>query len=244
MRCTVCGKENLPEARFCASCGAPLPGASQPAVPIGVGASYSWAWGRLWKNFAMLLVVGIIYVLISSVSWVFDRGQAITGIGFLFGLLTVAYSVLLVNPLGYGVSYAYLKGARDETINVGDMFAVFRNYWNAVGASLLVAIIVVAGVILLIVPGIIFACKLAFVPYLVVDRKMDAISAIKESWRMTNGHAWTVFLMGLLAIPIFIAGIIALGVGVIISIMWISLAFASLYYAVSRSTPPQTKPVA
>ena len=115
------------------------------------------------------------------------------------------------------------------------MFEAFNNYWNAVLASLLVSIIIGIGLILLIVPGIIFACKLAFTPYLVVDRKMAVIEAIQESWRMTGGHAWKIFLIGLLAIPILIAGLICFGVGVIISIMWITLAFASLYHAVAMS---------
>ena len=43
-------------------------------------------------------------------------------------------------------------------------------------ASLLVGVIVSIGFILLIVPGIVFACKLAFTPYLVVDRKMGVIT--------------------------------------------------------------------
>ena len=113
------------------------------------------------------------------------------------------------------------------------MFAAFRNYWNAVLASLLVGIIVVIGFFLLIIPGIIFACKLAFTPYLVVDRNMEVIEAIQTSWRMTSGHALTVFLIGLLAIPIVIAGLICFGVGVIVSAMWIRTALASLYHSVS-----------
>lgn len=74
---------------------------------------------------------------------------------------------------------------------------------------------------------------LAFTPYLVVDRKMAVIEAVQESWRMSGGHAWEVFLVGLLAIPISIAGLIVFGVGVIVSTMWIALALASLYHAVS-----------
>ncbi|OGO01594.1 MAG: hypothetical protein A2Y90_02115 [Chloroflexi bacterium RBG_13_52_12] len=62
---------------------------------------------------------------------------------------------------------------------------------------------------------------------------------------MTNGHGWKVFLIGLLAIPIGIAGLICLGVGVIIAVMWVSIALASLYHAVStsRATPGQTPQV-
>ena len=151
-------------------------------------------------------------------------------------LFVVAYTILIEGPVTFGVSFAYLKAARGDKVEIKDMFEAFKNYLNAVFASLLVGVIVVFGLILLIVPGIIFACKLAFTPYLVVDRKMDAIEAVKTSWRMTDGYAWNVFFIGLLAIPIGIAGLLALGVGIIVSVMWVGLAFASLYHVVSTST--------
>jgi len=202
----------------------------------GVGSSYGNGWRQLWKYFLVLLLIGIICVLISSVPSVFSVGQGMGGAGaIVLGILSLAYGILLTSPIGYGVSFAYLKAARGDTLDVKDMFEVFHNYWNAVLANLLVGVIVVIGSMLLIVPGIIFACKLVFTPYLVVDRKMEVIEAVKESWRMTNGHAWKVFLIGLLSIPIGIAGLICFGVGIIIATMWIGLAFASLYHAVSSS---------
>ncbi|OHB72410.1 MAG: hypothetical protein A2W23_03450 [Planctomycetes bacterium RBG_16_43_13] len=63
---------------------------------------------------------------------------------------------------------------------------------------------------------------------------MGAIDAIKESWRMTTGYAWRVFFIYLLSIPIMIAGIICLIVGVIPAGMWIGISFASLYHAAVR----------
>jgi len=62
---------------------------------------------------------------------------------------------------------------------------------------------------------------------------MAIVEAVKGSWSMTSGHAWKVFLIGLLAIPISIAGLICFGVGIILSIIWIIMAFSSLYHAVS-----------
>ena len=137
--------------------------------------------------------------------------------------------------MDYGISFANLKAARGDKLIVKDMFEAFKNYLNVVLANLLVGAIVLVGFALLIVPGIVFACKLAFTPYLVVDRKMEVIEAVKTSWRMTGGYAWKVFLIGLLAIPVVIAGAICFGVGIIIAIMWINLAFASLYHSVSVS---------
>jgi len=218
----------------------------------GVVLSYKNGWGKLWKYFLELFLIGIIYAVITSpdmVSRGTDAGDVVLGnvvistgllgtvvLGTgLLGIVLFAYGLLIAAPVEYGTAFAYLKAARGDKLEIRDMFAAFRNYWNAVLANLLVGVIVTIGMVLLIVPGIIFACKLAFTPYLVVDQKMGVIEAVKESWRMTNGHAWQVFLIGLLAIPISIAGAICFGVGIIIAMMWVSLAFASLYHAVSLS---------
>jgi membrane-anchored glycerophosphoryl diester phosphodiesterase (GDPDase) len=98
---------------------------------------------------------------------------------------------------------------------------------------------------MLLVPGFIFACRLAFVNYLIIDEKMEALQALKTSWAMTKGHGWTIWWMALLAILIVIAGFIVLFFGVFISALWISSAFAVLYYSVylKKGIPPTNGPV-
>ncbi|MFC1933760.1 YciC family protein [Chloroflexota bacterium] len=201
----------------------------------GVGSSYSNGWRQMWKYFLELLLIGIIGFIISVPSGMGGWARDAAGANATLIIIGLIYGILIVNPVDYGVAFAHLKAARRDKLEIKDMFEAFQNYWNAVLANILVGIIVIIGFMLLIIPGIIFACKLAFTPYLVVDRKMEVIEAVKESWRMTNGHAGQVFLIGLLAIPIFIAGLICFGVGIIVSIMWIRLAFASLYHSVSLS---------
>ena len=204
---------------------------SSTALAPTVGASYGNAWRQLWKYFLELFLIGLIALVIGIPSGMsgWSAGTAILGV------LGLIYIILVIGPTDYGVSFAHLKAARGDKLEIKDMFEAFQNYWNAVLANILIGAIVCIGFMLLIIPGIIFACKLIFTPYLVVDRKMEVIEAIKESWRMTNGHAWQVFLMGLLAILISIAGLICFGVGIIVSIMWTRLAFASLYHSVSLS---------
>lgn len=52
---------------------------------------------------------------------------------------------------------------------------------------------------------------------------------------MTGGYAWKVFLIGFLSIFLIIDGYLPFGVGIFISIVWITLALASLYHAVAIS---------
>ena len=234
MQCKSCGQDNMPEARFCANCGAALAPVVPPFPVIGVGSSYGNGWRQMWKYFLELFLIGIIALVIRVPSGMGGWSSGVAA-SILLGFIGFVYGILVVGPVEYGVSFAHLKAARGDKLEIGDMFGSFQNYWNAVLANVLVSVAVFIGFILLIIPGVILACKLAFTPYLVVDRKMAVIEAVKESWRMTNGHAWKVFLIGLLAIPICIAGLICFGVGIIVSFMWIMLAFASLYHAVSSS---------
>jgi uncharacterized membrane protein len=200
----------------------------------GVGSAYKNGWRQLWKYFLVLFLIGIIGFIIGIPTVMYEWAQGAAAAGIL-GLLAFIYGILIYGPVQYGWAFAYLRAARGDKPEITDIFEAFKNYWNAVLASLLVGVIIFIGFVLLIVPGIIFACKLAFTPYLVVDRKMAVMEAIEESWRMTGGHAWKVFFIGLLSIPICIAGLLCFIVGIIIAIMWVSLAFASLYHAVSSS---------
>ena len=200
-----------------------------------VGACYGHGWHQLWKYFLELLLISIIAFVIGIPSGMSGWAKDIAFLGGLFGFFGLVYTLLIANPVDYGVSFAFLKAARRDKLEINDMFEAFKNYWNAVLANLLVGVIVVIGLVLLIVPGIIFYCKLIFTRYLVVDRKMGVIEAVSESWRMTRGHTGQIFLIALLAILLYIAGLICFGVGIIVAIMWVKLAFASLYYAVSSS---------
>lgn len=198
-----------------------------------VGSCYSHGWGVLWKNFLELLLVFIV-LLVAAIpaTWLSLADEMGHYEGFLLTFFAVVYSVMILAPLEYGLPYVALKAARGEKIEVKDVLEPYKNYFNVVLANLLVDIVIVVGLFFFIAPGIYFAVKLAFVPFLVVDRKLDAIEAFKESWRMTGGYGFEIFLIGLLSIPIYIGGFLLLGVGAIISILWVSIAVASMFHAV------------
>lgn len=195
-----------------------------------LGDNYGKGWKVMVSSFGILLAVTLIMAVIRApVDMTSGNEEHVGALGFIL----MPYSIFVVGPIGMSVSWVFLKAVRKEPVQLSDMFAVFeRNYWNALGAGILAFLIIAIGFVLLIVPGIIFSVRLAFVSYLVIDRKMDAIQALKTSWNMTRGHGWTIFGMGFLAIFIVIAGLLALIVGVFVAVMWISAAFAVLYHSV------------
>jgi uncharacterized membrane protein len=209
------------------------------------GSAYGFGWGRVKKFFLDLflitIIVAAVYIPLGMIQSL--DGHDTPG-GVLLRIFSFGYLILLLSPLDFGASWVFLKCVRGEKIDVQDMFSVFENYLNVVLAGLLATAIVGLGMMLLLVPGIIFACRLAFVRYLVMDRKMEPVEAVKESWRMTRGHANQIFLTGLLAFFVALAGLLCFGVGVIVSWMWIRCAFASMYYAVSELERSKGQPAA
>lgn len=207
-------------------------------VQSTVGSSYGLSWEIMKTNFLELLLVMVIYIVATIPAGIGRIGTEAAGMGaggILIGLFSLVYGLFVVGPLSYGMAYIFLKVIRGEKFNVADMFDCFKsNYLNILLANILTGAIIIAGIIVFVIPGIIFACKLAFVPYLVMDKKLEVIEAVKTSWNMTRGHTWTIFLMGLLAIPIAILGLIMLFVGVVPASMWIEGAFAAIYHSVDK----------
>ena len=198
------------------------------------GDTYNKGWKLSFTVFIELIVVTIVYAVIQiPTNMVQIKPDDFEWFLVPVAMLGMAYAVFIAGPIGMSANWVFLKAVRREKIEIKDMFAVFeRNYWNAVLAGLIKGIIIIFGFILLIVPGIIFACRLAFVNYLVIDEKMEALEALKASWAMTKGHGWTIFGMALLAFLIIIAGLLVLFFGVLISAMWITASFAVLYHSV------------
>jgi hypothetical protein len=162
------------------------------------------------------------------------KGLIPIAVGGVAALFILAFSLLVRPVISYGSKLIFLQGVRDQEPDIKLLFTGFqKKYLNIVLSNFLKTIILVAGFILLIIPGIVFACRLAFVPYLVMDKNLDPVAAVERSWNMTRGYGWTIFGLALMSLPIFIAGLICLIVGVFPAMVWISSSFASLYQAVS-----------
>tara|TARA_R110002072_G_scaffold269868_2_gene429358 strand:+ start:98135 stop:98809 length:675 start_codon:yes stop_codon:yes gene_type:complete len=209
----------------------PQDGMIKDDFELGVGNALARGWTEMKDNFLVFLLA----VLVVSVFMVpmNINGDADNDGSALIGLLETAYMFLLYPIINYGADLIFLRGVRGDRVEVKSIFDGFQNYVNIILASLLVTGLIGIGLIIFIFPGIYVACRLAFVPYLVMDEGLDPIAAVEASWRITRGHAWRIFVLGFLSIFIFFLGLLLLIVGVFPAMIWIKASFASLYLAIT-----------
>jgi hypothetical protein len=176
-----------------------------------------WNWGHDWQNLFRIGAFGIFAAF--------------------FGLIAMLYAFLVVPVFQYGGNMIFVQAVRRTKPDFEYLVKGFmENYLHIILANLLVFALVVLGLFALIIPGIIIACRLAFVSYIVMDKKLDPIEAVELSWKLTRGHGWKIFFMGLASFFIIIFGICLVIVGVFPAIVWICSSFASLYESVVTET--------
>lgn len=220
------------------------------------GTSFGTGWQVMTDNFLRLFLVVIILAIISApfkmfnvhlnpsdfhgMNWNWDgdwdRIFSLASFGIFaafMGLVALLYSFLIAPVFSYGGKMIFVQAVRKEKPDFEYLVKGFwENYLHIILANLLVFALVVLGLFALIVPGIIIGCRLAFTSYIIMDKKLDPIEAVELSWKLTKGHGWQIFFMGIASFFILIFGLILLIVGIFPALIWISSSFATLYQSV------------
>ena len=143
-------------------------------------------------------------------------------------LVATLLSVVIGLLVTIGATTFALRAHDDiASVQIGDLWNP-KVFWRFLGAELLAGIIVFVGFLLLVVPGVIAALGLGFVPYVVIDRGAGPIDALKESWRITKGNKWRLLLFGLVLIGLNLVGLLALVVGLLVTVpvTWLAVTHA------------------
>ncbi len=195
--------------------------------------SFSYGWELMKLDFLRLFLIVIICALALAPASAADAVENMHTAGaVILQIGVMAYFFLFIPVINFSADYLFLQSVRREVVDVKNIIRGFDLYLNIILAHILVVALVGIALIALIIPGIIVACRLAFVSYLVMDKKLDPVAAVEESWRLTRGHGWTIFGMAIVSFFIIIAGLLMLIVGIFPAIIWINAAFATLYQAV------------
>lgn len=141
-------------------------------------------------------------------------------------------SLFVLLPLGWAMYNWFLSLVRGQKDGFGALFNGFTNgrYLKVLGTSLLYSLIVIVGFILLIVPGIYFACRYAMVFYILRDNpEMPVGDILKTSTDMMQGKKMKFFLLQLSFIGWAILSILTFGIGILWLCPYQYSAYAHFY---------------
>lgn len=192
------------------------------------GVAISFGWKKATENLGFLLAVTLVFVVAELV--IFLIAGWLGGMHWILGILFTIITFLAVMYLTLGFTKIMLKIVDGQPTSFGDLFARdLKVVTNFILTSLLYSTIVSVGMVLLIVPGIIFGLKFLFAPLLAIDKGLGPIDALKQSSAMTDGVKWD--LIGFYhVIGLVIAiGVAALFVGVLVALPTSALAMIYVY---------------
>jgi hypothetical protein len=196
--------------------GAPSPAVSH-GVKLDVIRCYERSWDLLKANFWSFVGVTLIMAAIyGALTFLQMRG--------------IIYPNLIVNaPLSGGLGYFFVRKIRGQPAGFGDVFAGFkRPFVTLLVMGIVTMILVGAGMLLLILPGVYLAVAWSFAPLYAVDKGGGFWNAMESCRRGVAGNWWRLFGLMLLGIPFLILGIAALGVGVLVAL---PLVWGAGFYA-------------
>jgi len=171
----------------------------------------------------VLIIVAVFSILSSSLrSMVNPQKETLL-------YLVLYFALFVINlVLGIGLTKIALEFIDSRKPKFSDL-VYYKPAIKYFSASILQGIIAVIGFILLIIPGIIFSIRLSYVNYLIVDKNLGPVEAIKKSWNMTRGNTWNLFFFGILVGLINILGFICLIIGLFVTVPLTMLASVYVY---------------
>ena len=186
-----------------------------------------------WSKFKEKLGFWILITIISIVVGYFgDYGLSVDPESFEASFTSIQGFVISILSLylSASITLIYIKFMRGESVSLNDLFAVDLNkFIHYVLAVLVSGVLMVIGFILLILPGFYIMARLMFVQYLVLDRNLSFLEAIKKSFKMSEGHVLD-FISFMFAMAfLIILGFLSLVFGILVAIPVTSLATAKLY---------------
>lgn len=210
------------------------------APALSVGDCVGFGWETFKKRPGILIGALLLTVIIPSIPGMLFPGPELvpgeppplpSAASVVASLVGVVLGILA--HLG-AITFSLRAHDDVEAVKIGDLWNP-QAFWRFLGTEILLAIIVFVGFLFLIVPGIIAALGFGFAPYLVVERGAGPIEALKQSWHLTKGYKWTLLVLALALIGLNLLGLVALVVGLLVTVPISWLAVVHAYRTMQRA---------
>lgn len=136
----------------------------------------------------------------------------------------------LTGPMSIGIIIYSLAVVNNQNFSFNQLFKPYDNYLNTIGLIFVLAVIIIGGFILFIVPGIIISLIYSMAPYVLAEEPEISIGdALKKSSELTKGYRTKLFLLGLIYAGLTIISVFTLFIGLIWLIPLFGITSANFY---------------
>lgn len=181
---------------------------------------------NLFNYYVLFITLSVISVLITVLFKVLgDPGLIGNIISLEIQVMGIYIMLKFLN--GEEVEISYIKR---YLLKVKENFSEeLEQFFRYVGTSILFFFIVFLGIILLIIPGIIWGYKYRYSLILCIEEKLNPIEALKRSKEITSGHKKKMFVIDLMFFGINILGVLCLFVGLVFTIPLTAIGYFVVY---------------
>ncbi len=171
------------------------------------------AWQLYQQHFWLFVLLTTLELLISP-----SYDDAHQGIHVVIGIIS-AFALLLLTFINAKITLLVVD-EKEISWDRRDFFPTPHEYLKFLLLLLVMALLLIGGFVLLIIPGIYVMIRFYFAVYAYVGSGSANVSeAIKESWTLVRGRIfWKVLLWALVAIVLNIFGAIAFKIGLLITV--------------------------
>lgn len=140
-----------------------------------------------------------------------------------FGFISISAAAFVLGIWGQTTTYiSILKMGKKEK----EIFSLgYKNMWKFFLASLVVGLIILGGIILLIIPAVIFGIWYSFTLILVLDKNLSIKEALSKSKKMVSGKFMKIFGR------FIVFGLFSLVVSIILSMVPFNLGSLAMSFA-------------
>jgi hypothetical protein len=153
----------------------------------------------------------------------------ISAISSKLGFIGPFFSSAINSALFAGFVIAAFKLLSGKSFQFSDFFNGFNYFLPLFLAGLVVGFLVSIGMVLLVIPGIYLAVGYMFTPFFIIDYRMEFWQAMETSRKIISKNWLTFFGFGLALFALNLVGLLAFGVGLLVTFPVSACAAAIAY---------------
>ena len=197
------------------------------------------SWNLLKENSSIVLKMFGALILLNIV------GNVAIGImaemsGLLTGVVQLALIALQV-LLSIGLMHMVILIAAGKPAELSLLWKFTDRIIPYIFATILYSIVVSVGLLLLIVPGIIWATKFGMAPLIIAWKKIGADEALRLSGKMTDGYKWQLFILYIIFLVINVLAAVTV-VGLLLTLPLSYLAMGVIFNRLADGMPELQNP--